>query len=291
MNYSRRINRPGFWQLFPFTDVSDLLNVSRGNPNLQPEFTNSVELTYSKVFKKNRDNILATAYFKNTNNLITRYQAMEYVPAYDSTMLVSSYVNANSSYVTGLELISKTKLTKWWDLTANMNLFTARIDLDNAPDPNQYLSYFFKLNNNMKLTPSLSLQVSGDYQSKTISAPGGSGSQGGGRGFGGGGMFGGGNSSAAQGYIRPNFSVEAALRYDFLKEKRASVSLTVNDIFRTRKYDAYTESSFFVQDSWRRRDAQVFRLNLNWRFGKFDPNLFKRKSTKGEGNINMEGGF
>ena len=113
MNYSRRINRPGFWQLFPFTDVSDLLNVSRGNPNLQPEFTNSVELTYSKVFKKNRDNILATAYFKNTNNLITRYQAMEFVPAYDSTMLVSSYVNANSSYVTGLELISKTKLTKW----------------------------------------------------------------------------------------------------------------------------------------------------------------------------------
>lgn len=55
LNYSRRINRPGFWQLFPFTDYSDSLNISRGNPGLNPEFTNSLELSYMKIFK-NRDN-------------------------------------------------------------------------------------------------------------------------------------------------------------------------------------------------------------------------------------------
>lgn len=58
-NYSRRINRPGFWQLFPFTDYSDSFNISRGNPDLNPEFTNSLELSYSKVFK-NRDNFIAS---------------------------------------------------------------------------------------------------------------------------------------------------------------------------------------------------------------------------------------
>ena len=284
LNYSRRINRPNFWQLFPFTDISDTLNISRGNPGLSPEFTNSLELSYMKVFKKNRDNILASVYFKNTNDLITRIQQREYVPAYDDSLLVFSYVNANSSYVTGLELISKVKMTKAWDLTANVNLFTAKIDLKDQQDPDQFVSYFLKLNNSFKLPKNFSLQLSGEYQSRIISAPGGSG----GRGFGGGGMFGGGGS-AAQGFIRPNFGVDAAVRFEFLKERKASLSLSVNDIFRTRKYDAHSESPFFIQDSWRRRDPQVLRLSFNYRFGKFDPNLFKRKSTRAEGNINMEG--
>jgi hypothetical protein len=84
--------------------------------------------------------------------------------------------------------------------------------------------------------------------------------------------------------------VDAAVRFEFLKERRGSLTLSVNDIFRTRKYDAYTESSFFIQDSWRRRDAQVLRLNFNWRFGKYDSNLFKRKNTKAENNVNMDMG-
>ena len=73
LNYSRRINRPNFFQLFPFTDYSDSLNISRGNPNLSPEFTNSLELSYQKTFKNN-DNFIASLYYKNTNDLITRFQ-------------------------------------------------------------------------------------------------------------------------------------------------------------------------------------------------------------------------
>lgn len=299
LNYSRRVNRPGFWQLFPFVDISDSLNISRGNANLKPEFTNSFELAYSKTFK-NRDNFIASVYFKNTNNLITRFLAPEYVPAYDSVMPVSSFINADKSYVTGLELTGRNKLAKFWDLNTNFNLFTAKIDLDNQPDPDQFVSYFVKINNSFRLPKNLTLQLSADYQSKIISAPGGNGGGfggaggggrgGGGGGFGGGGMFGGG-MSAAQGFIRPNFGVDAAIRFDFMKENRASLSLNVNDIFRTRLYKAYTASSFFIQDSERRRDPQVFRLNFNWRFGKFDANVFKRKNTKAENNVNMDGGM
>ncbi len=51
LNYSRRINRPNFFQLFPFTDYTDSLNISKGNPDLDPEFTNSLELSYSTIFK------------------------------------------------------------------------------------------------------------------------------------------------------------------------------------------------------------------------------------------------
>jgi outer membrane receptor protein involved in Fe transport len=270
------------------------LNISRGNPNLNPEFTNSLELSYSKQFK-NRDNFIASVYFKNTNDLITRYITKEYDNVLDKEVFVSSYINANRSYVTGLELTSRNKLTKFWDLTSNANFFTSKIDLENEQDPDQFLSYFLKLNNNFKLPKNFSLQVSGDYTSKIISSPGGSGGGFGGRGgggFGGGGMFGGGGNSASQGFIRPNYGIDAALRYEFLKNRTASLSLNVNDIFRTRKYDAYSmQSGLFEQNVERWRDRQVFRLNFNWRFGKFDASLFKRKNTRAENDVPMEGGM
>ena len=289
-NYSRRINRPNFWQLFPFYDLTDSLNISRGNPNLNPEFTNSFELSYSKTFE-NRDNFLASVYFKNTNDLITRIQKLEDVAVIDTQAYVLSYTNANTSYVTGLELISRNKLTKWWEITSNANLFTSKIDLKDQEDPEQFLSYFVRLNNNFKLPKNFSVQLSADYDSKRlVISGGGSGSGGGGGrggGFGGGG-FGGG--SAAQGFIRPQFDVDAAIRFDFLKERVASLSLSVNDVLKTRKFASHTEAEGFVQDIERRRDQQVFRLNFNWRFGKFDANLFKRKNTRADNDQGVDTG-
>ncbi len=299
-NYSRRINRPNFFQLFPFTDYSDILNISRGNPGLSPEFTNSFEVSYSKTFK-NRDNFLASLYFKNTNNLITRVQAEEYDTVLKRTAFINTYQNANNSYVTGLELTSRNKLTKFWDVTANANFFTSKIDLVDQPDPAQLFSYFFKLNNSFKLPKNFSLQLSGDYQSKVITSPGGRGSGGGGMfggggGPGGGGFFGG-SQSASQGFIRPNYGIDAAVRFEFMKNKVAAISLNVNDIFRTRLFDQYTELLYpgtenyaFVQNQQRRRDPQVFRLNFNYRFGKFDVSLFKRKNTKADSNVDTGGG-
>ena len=165
LNYSRRINRPNFFQLFPFVDSSDLFNVTAGNPNLKPEFTNSLELSYSKTFK-NRDNLLASLYYKKTNNLITRF--------YDTTTsqkyIINSFTNANNSYVTGLELISKNKIAKWWDLTSNLNLFTAKINITGQIPQDQFMSYFFKINNSYKLPMNFSFQLSGDYTSKIITS-------------------------------------------------------------------------------------------------------------------------
>ena len=82
----------------------------------------------------------------------------------------------------------------------------------------------------------------------------------------------------------PTYGVDIAVRYEFLKNRAASVSANMNDIFSTRRQDIHSESAYFIQDSFRRRDAQVLRVNFSWRFGKFDPNLFKRKNTKAEQN-------
>ena len=287
LNYSRKINRPNFFQLIPYIDSSDILNWSKGNPDLVPEFTNLGELSYQVDLNKG-NNLLATVYYKRTDNLITRYQYNIKNPISNGSdsVKISSYANANNSQAYGLELTSKIKPASFWDMTANVNLYNSKINGTNirADLVSDGFSWFGKLNNTFKLPKNFSIQLTGDYQSKTILP-----ASGGGRGMGGGGgggmFFGGGQLSTVNGYIKPNYGVEMAIRKDFLKNNAASLTLSVSDILRTKLQRTHAESIDYVQDNERRRDPQIVRLNFNWRFGKFDVSLFKRKNLKGE----MEG--
>ena len=282
LNYSRKINRPNFFQLIPFIDYTDSLNITKGNPALVPEFTNLFELSYQNQISSGQ-NFLTSVYFKNTDNLITRnqYRDINPNPAKLDSILLSSYANASRSYSYGIELTGKNKISKWWDLTTNVNFFNATIKAGNIAGGinSSQFSWFAKLNNNFKLPKNYSIQLSGDYQAKTLVSPN---AGGGGGGRGGGGMFGGGNLPSAQGYIKPLYGADIALRKDFLKNNAASLTLQFSDIFRTRLNSTHSESAYFMQDYDRRRDPQVLRLNFNWRFGKIDASLFKRKNLKGE---------
>ena len=288
LNYSRKINRPNFFQLIPFIDVSDPLNISKGNPNLIPEFTNLAELSYQNQFN-NKHSLFTTLYFRNTNDLITRYQYRDVNPntSISDSATFNTYANANSSFTYGLELTLRDKFVSWWDLSTNFNLYQTDLKAGNIPgSANQsLLSWFAKINNNFKLPKNYSIQLSGDYQAKTIQPASSSGGGGGGRMGGGGGMMMGGFGQSlpgAQGYIKPNYGVDIAIRKDFMKNNAASITLQMSDIFRTKLNASHAQSAFLIYDTERRRDPQVARLSFNWRFGKFDVSLFKRKNMKGE---------
>jgi hypothetical protein len=122
------------------------------------------------------------------------------------------------------------------------------------------------------LPKNYTVQLSGSYQSRTALVQGGGGGRGG---------WGGGPSSSAQGYTIPVWYVDFSIRKEFW-ERKASLTFNVQDIFRSRKTGNHSETSEFVQDSWRRRDPQLARLTFSYRFGKFDTSLFKRKNTRAE---------
>ena len=46
-SYTRRIKRPSYWMLNPFTSYVDAYSIQKGNTNLTPEFNNDVELHFS----------------------------------------------------------------------------------------------------------------------------------------------------------------------------------------------------------------------------------------------------
>lgn len=272
MSLTRRINRPNFFQLIPFVDYTDSLNITQGNADLVPEFTYSSEVSYTK--SQGVNTFIGSAYYKYTDNLITRFLGQEINPISGKTDLINTFINANSSNNYGFELTGITKPKKWWDLTANVNFYNSRINVANleiASTPALW-SMFGKLNNNFKLPKKFTVQLSADYQSKT-NLPINTGGQ----------QFGPPSQvqSASQGYIKAFYSVDIAIKKTFLKDA-ASLTLSVNDIFRSRYSVQYSEGLGFNQTYSRLTNPQMVRLNFSYRFGKMDMSLFKRQNMKSQ---------
>ncbi len=283
-SYRRGINRPNFFQLLPYTDYTDPLNIRQGNPALQPEFTNSVEVSYMKNFTKS-NYVLLSLYERHSDNLITSYQSLGTNPFTGESAIITSYINAATSDKYGVELTSGWDLKKWWNVVANVNIYNGQL-VSGDGTSSSYFSGFGKLNNQFRIAKGWSAQLSGVYQSRTNLLPDTKNEGFGGRGGGGGrGGFGPQTSSNAQGYLDAKWYADASIRKSFLKNDAASISLSVNDIFGSRKTIQHSESDLFVQDYSRLVNPTMFRLNFNWRFGKVDTDLFRRKNIKGQ----MEG--
>ncbi|QES89966.1 outer membrane beta-barrel family protein [Rhizosphaericola mali] len=282
-NYSRKVNRPNFFQLLPIYNYSDPYNISTGNPDLKPEFTSNYELSYNKTYSHS-GNFLATGYMRYTSNMITNYQYTE--PSEGNTadsVLVNTYMNANHSYTYGLELTNSIAATKKWTVTGNVNLYRTVIDASNTElgTTNKRVSWNAKLNNEYKLPWGLTFQANIQYFGKTVlpNSGGSSSSSSGGRNGGG---FNFSSLGTAQGYIGERFFVDAALKKDWKGKNGNSFSVTasMNDIFRSNYNKTFSETAYMEQYQKRLSNPQVFRLNFSWRFGKMDANLFKRKNNK-----------
>lgn len=279
LSVTRRVNRPNFFQLIPFVDYSDSLNITKGNASLVPEFTSSSEISYSKT--KGSATFLTSVYYKHTTNLITRYLQQDINPISGKTDLINTYINANSSENYGVELTYTNKVQKWWDLTANVNFYNSKINTSNIANSTntQLWTVFGKINNNFTLKKKWTIQLSGDYQGKSnlpIRQNQGFGppmSQ---------------AQSASQGYIKPFYGVDMAVKKTFLKKDIASLSLSFTDIFRTRGNTQYSSGEGFSQNYYRLNNPQMVKLNFSIRFGQMDMSLFKRQNTKNQGN-SMEG--
>jgi outer membrane receptor protein involved in Fe transport len=269
LSYTRRVNRPNFFQLVPYTDSSNKLNITRGNPELVPEFTQSLELSYLKTWHANTT-LLGSIYYKHTDHLITGY--VETDTTAGSTALINTYINAETSYSMGGELTLQLPVTKWWDLSANINAYKSKINVAAADAiPQQALwSWFGKLNNSFRLPDSWSVQLSGIYQAKSnLPVNSNNNQQPGPPNL---------NQSASQGYIKPYYEADLAVKKSLLKNK-LSVMVSWNDILRSRKQDQVTYSTYLSQEYSRLRNPQVVRLSVTYNFGKIDASLFRRKNN------------
>jgi len=98
VSYSRRINRPYYRLLSPFYNFINPYYIRTGNPDLDPEFTHSMEMGYMK----NREiaSLSSSVYYRYSDGVIQRIQT-----ANDEGVTIARPENLSVERSYGLELI------------------------------------------------------------------------------------------------------------------------------------------------------------------------------------------
>jgi outer membrane receptor protein involved in Fe transport len=121
LSYSRRISRPGFRTLAPFFGFSDNRNFYSGNPNVNPEFTDSYESGYVRYFENG--SLYSGIYYRHRTGVIERITIVEQRNGEEFTRFFPINLAVQDAY--GLEFNLQYKFAKWYDVNANVNLFQA----------------------------------------------------------------------------------------------------------------------------------------------------------------------
>lgn len=160
LSYGRRINRPTFGQLIPFTDITDSLNTRAGNPTLKPELAHSLELSYSHVF--GIGNFSAAAFYRSTSDVILPYTTLS-----NTGVAFTKPFNFGSAETYGLEGLAAFNPVDFWSINLNASGYNLRFeDTDSALglQRNQW-TYFGKLINNFTPWKGGKIQLTANYTS------------------------------------------------------------------------------------------------------------------------------
>ncbi len=262
LNFTRKIKRPGFMQTMPFIMFADKLNYRMGNPNLAPEFINNIEFNYNVIFPTT--SVFTSLYMRTTENSITNFS---YPLASDTTgsILVNTFINGNMEYNYGWENnFRQSFFQRKMDLSLNANLFYTDISANagTVTVSNRGFSWRTKAIASYKFPENFALQLNGNYEAPRI---------------------------IPQGKTLSQYSVDISLNKEI--KKHINITLSVNDVFNTRRFGSYFESDYLIQDMSRRRDVRFVRLTVSWRFGETDTSLFKRRQKRDsgeQGGMDME---
>ena len=235
LNYSRRINRPWGTQLNSFRNITDSTNISYGNPELKPQYSNSLELNYIKNWDKHM--LSFSTYYRTTNDVI---QSVSYL---QNNIMYSTSINIAKTQSAGVELIEKSSLFKIFDITTTWDGYYYKLNGFNynatVYAPEERFAWNARMIANVILPYSWSLQMNGNYNSR---------------------------QSIAQGTSSSNYSVDAGLKKTFLK-KKWTLSLNVRDMFNSLGQHNYTSGTSFIQDAKNWRTGRRYGITLTYSFG------------------------
>ncbi|WP_235298885.1 TonB-dependent receptor domain-containing protein [Portibacter marinus] len=264
ISYSRRIRRPRFWDLNPFFTFSDPRNQFSGNPDLNPEFTDSYELGYVNYFGKG--SLTSSIYYRHTTDVIDRVQTVT-----NEGVTILRPENLLTQDDIGFEFTGNYKILKWWDLSGNLNAFRSITDGANIQDDFTADAYtwFTRLNNKLKFSKTFESQVRVGHR---------------------------GARRTPQGFNRGITSIDLGFGKEF-PEKNLSLALNVRDLLNSRKRQSINEfnlyedgdvvGTFFSESEfqWRARSIIVslnYRINQDRRRG--------RRGERGDGGGDYDGG-
>lgn len=252
LNYSRRIDRPRYQDLNPFEDKLDELTYQKGNAFLRPQYTNSFSLSHT--YKSFLTTSLSYSHIADYITVVN-----------DTTRTNATFItdkNLASQDIYGINISAPFKITKWWNVYANVNANHTR----------------YKAKFEDGKTIDLAVNTVNYYNQHTFTL---------GKGY----------TAEASGWLntpsiwggtfKTNFmwSADAGIQKT-LMDKKATLKLSVTDVFKTNHWKAvsdFASTNLHVNGGY---DSRQVRLTFQYRFGSTQVKAARERKTSIESESN-----
>lgn len=250
LSYAKRITRPSYQNLNPFTFFLDSLTFQRGNPNLRPHYTHNIELSHSFLSK-----FITTLAFNNTRNMISQMIQQEDVPGKEYKKTFNTVDNVAKLNSISLSITAPFKFTKWWNANFFTTLFNNHFEgfYNGTPIDISATSFMANMTNTFTLSKTVTGEISGFYRHKNLDQ---------------------------LNIMNPFYQMSLGLRKQVIKGK-GTLSLNVRDPFAWSKFSGYTRYEKIDIRIAGRPDIRQVNASFTYRFGKNTPQNQPRRRTSG----------
>jgi outer membrane receptor protein involved in Fe transport len=231
LSYSRRIRRPFYNDLSPFMTYADKRNWFSGNPDLNPEYSDVIDLGHIKYFGLGS---LSTSLF--TRMTQDKIDNIRRVDIDGNAYNMPENLVSETAY--GVDVAGTFDFTKWWRFDMNFNAFYAYIDGSNIEDSytTSTYSWFTRQTSRFTVTKDFSIQARTNYEAyqKTV-----------------------------QGSRKPLYYLDLSFSKDIMKGN-GTLNLNILDVFSTRKMRSVSEGEIFY--SYRTNQFRRRQINLSFSY-------------------------
>lgn len=231
--YSKRIFRPRLWDLNPFFNIRNNFSIRTGNPDLQPEYTDSYELT--SIYKLGALSMNLAVFYRHTEDVVER------VVDFEDNVSISRPENIGINQTTGVEFNAKYIPTRWLSFTNDLNYsrFTREGNFQGTSFDFKGDQWSTRLTGKIKLPADIDLELTGNYQS---------------------------GYRTLQQEITENLFMDFGVRKKIFKGK-AILNLIVRDVFASRIRESITsQPNFYLRDF--SQQGRFVAFGISFGFGK-----------------------
>ncbi len=254
LSVSRRIGRPGYSQLNPFLFLIDVTTYATGRPGLLPQFTWSYELSYTV---KNLNFGLSYSHTKNDQNItLARFkEVFPNIPS-DDNVTVQIPINLKSSDYVGVSLSTPIKITKWWNMINNGNIYYQKFhgNFSGTALNNGKPAADIRTNNTFSFKKGWTAELNASV-----------------------------NTGGQYGFmvLDPQWGLAAGVQKTILKSK-GTIRFNITDIFWTNLPKAVITYNNYIEKWHAYRETRVANLTFTYRFGNNKVQAARRRTTASE---------
>jgi len=260
LGYNRRIRRPRSRFINPFPSRSSRTSSFQGNPDLDPSYSNKIDLGY--LNKMGKLTLNSSIYYERATSVFTFITETTgetvSIGGADVSVIRRTPINLATNDRFGFEFTTSYRPSKKWFVNANFNLFQSEIkgDYNDISYDSKNVSWFARLNNKYTLPGKVDWQTQLFYM---------------------------GPRENAQNKRKSMMFSSMAFSKDLFKEK-ASLTLSIRDLFSSAKHAMESTTTTYTSDAEFRRSGRTYNLAFTYRFNQ------KKKRSRGRGENGDSGG-